>query len=88
MNRVILIAIAIGILNGQQLQIYPINNENGYLISKLNEKYVVQNYTKILHIVNLTNFEKIINIFNKNLNTLELLTIVISTHSLNMIETP
>lgn len=43
-----------------------------YLISKLDQKNVIQNYTKILHLVNLTAFENLINIFSKNIISLKL----------------
>lgn len=71
MSRTLLLIILIGLTYGQQLQIFPVNNDNGYLISKINEKSIIQSYTKILHIINLTTFEALIDAFTKNINNFE-----------------
>lgn len=55
-------------VNAKEIQITDLNHGNGFVIIKLNEVKIIDNYTKILHIVNLTNFETNIRILEEQVH--------------------
>lgn len=55
----------------QQLTIQDLNNNNGYIMIKLEEIQLINNYTKILHIINTTEYETAAKQIQNNINTLE-----------------
>lgn len=54
----------------QMVEVIPINTENGYTIFKWNEKPIVESFTKILHLVNLTEYNELITLIEFNINLL------------------
>ena len=51
---------------GQQIQSFPIHMNNGYIIPRIEKLQIVNNYNKLLHIINLTEINEVINILEKN----------------------
>lgn len=56
----------------QNLEVTPILTTNGYAVVKTHEKLVVENYTKILHIINTTQYTSALGTIYENLNMLKL----------------
>lgn len=56
----------------QSIQISQLKDENGFAIIKLEEQKIIENYTKTLHIVNLTEYQEIVRNLNHNFYLLNL----------------
>lgn len=58
--------------SAQEMEITPLFGDNGYTIIKLNEMQLVDNYSKILHIVDLDEYQNLINTIETNIDSLNL----------------
>lgn len=59
----------------QRLEITPIYTNNGYIIQKLEEKLIVDNYVRFVHVINLEEYVKITNVIEANIKSLQLNTV-------------
>lgn len=67
-----LIIITITQVTTQMIEVIPVNTDGGYAIFKRNERPIVDSFTKILHIVNLTEYNELIDLIDYNANNLQL----------------
>lgn len=56
----------------QSIQIIPLKDDNGFALIQLEEIKIVENYNKILHIVNITEYRETIEKVQNNMNLLQL----------------
>lgn len=56
----------------QKVEITPIYTEHGYSILKLEERPIVDSYSKILHIIDLREFENVLDILKTNIKRISL----------------
>lgn len=57
---------------GQSLDITPVNNENGFVLYKLDQKLIVDHYVNFLHIIDLEQYNDTLNIIDNNIKSLNL----------------
>lgn len=55
----------------QTIDIHDLTNNNGYIPIKIGEHRVIEYYKKVLHIVNITEYEQTITIIKDNINVLQ-----------------
>lgn len=61
----------LAITNAQYLDIQDLTNNNGYIPIKLDEIRPIENYSKIIHIINITMYENTLELIANNIATLK-----------------
>lgn len=69
MNRILTLTF-LTTVTAQTLDIQDLTNNNGYIPIKTGEFKAIEHYDKVLHIVNLTEYERTVEIITNNINTL------------------
>lgn len=69
---IILLLLQVNTIIGQTIDIIPINNEHGYTLLQLDQRLMVDSYTKILHMINLDDYIEVIDTIEANIKTLNL----------------